>query len=120
MVEYGFVESLLESVVSEIDEIATIHLNTLKLLMYGEGKCVALKNDGFNIFVSFLERNAPDIVSGALDCLMILTSTPRGKQLAMQNHLLKTLNRLLNYGVFLVFVSRKMVIIFFSGPQNKH
>ncbi|XP_008191792.1 radial spoke head 14 homolog [Tribolium castaneum] len=113
LVDYGLIQTLLEIIDKEEDlDIVLIHLETLQYLMYECGKCVALKNQGFRIFSKYLDHESPAIVCKALDCLSILTSTKKGKKLALEKKLLKTLNRLLHYGDVDICTSAASVVMF--------
>ncbi|RZB39707.1 rhabdoid tumor deletion region protein 1, partial [Asbolus verrucosus] len=75
LVEREFIESLLKYVEDEFDKIIELHLETLKSLMYGCGKCVALKNDGFKVF------DIPTCTSAA-SVIMFCTVKTKAKHLA--------------------------------------
>jgi hypothetical protein len=60
----------------------------------------------------YLDHDSSSVVAKALDCLMILTSTKKGKQLALQKNLLKTLNKLLHYGDTQICTSAASVVMF--------
>lgn len=57
--EYNFIPILLHLLVKQDNSsILAIHLETLKSLMYGEGKCVALDFGAFEIFVIPVSSNS--------------------------------------------------------------
>ncbi|KAJ3659140.1 hypothetical protein Zmor_010845 [Zophobas morio] len=113
LVETGLIETLLELIEKdEPSDILEYHLKSLKCLMYECGKCIALKHDGFKIFMKLLNHEKSSIVCKALDCLAILTSTKKGKKLAIEKNLLKTLTKLIHYGDTDMCKSAASVIMF--------
>ncbi|KAJ8982977.1 hypothetical protein NQ317_001417 [Molorchus minor] len=97
LIRFGFIQVLLGNLLEEENEIVDIHLETLKSMMYGAGKKIALDADAFNIFMDILdERTETGIVSKTLDCLTRLTFTRTGEKMAQEINLLETLNRYLH------------------------
>ncbi|XP_018563702.1 radial spoke head 14 homolog [Anoplophora glabripennis] len=95
LVDYGFIPILLVNLINEHSDIAKIHLETLKSLMYSVGKCIALENDGFNIFLKLLSLKDVEIVTRACDCLTLLTTSRLGEKMTQEAKLLEALNTLL-------------------------
>ncbi|KAJ8931920.1 hypothetical protein NQ314_015118, partial [Rhamnusium bicolor] len=84
LVSFGFIHILLSNLLEEETEIVEIHLETLRSLMYGCGKNLAIDQDGFFIFLKLLDRQNTQIVSRACECLSILTSARAGEKLAQE------------------------------------
>ncbi|CAG9835955.1 unnamed protein product [Diabrotica balteata] len=97
LVEFGFISIVLHILQNNEDNcIKLIHLKTLRALMYGiQGKMVALDNSGYNILLTFLNDENGPILSVALECLAMLTSTCLGEKFAREVNLLDTLDKLL-------------------------
>lgn len=70
--------------------------------MYGIGKNIALEHNGFTILTNLLERNNPEVMRGAAECIEMVTTTVSGKQMALEDKILPKLNRLLHDEVIVI------------------
>nr|XP_023011938.1 radial spoke head 14 homolog isoform X1 [Leptinotarsa decemlineata] len=113
LVQFGFIQILLSNLLTEDSEIQIMHLQTLRSLMYETtGKIIAIESDGFNIFLKLLDEDNTQIISGALACLALLTSTCVGEKLAREAKLLRILNIFLHDERPEVYTNAASVIMF--------
>ncbi|KAF7281804.1 radial spoke head 14 homolog [Rhynchophorus ferrugineus] len=95
LVANGFIQVLLCNL-SDRPEIAQIHLETLKHLMYCDGKHIAIEEGGFNILVGLLERDEDEILTKTCELITTLCSIKEGRKLAKELVILPELNVLLH------------------------
>lgn len=99
--------------------------------MYCHGKDIAMDHNGFDILVRnksklyctvlltehnllkvrLLERVNPKILVGAIRCLMEITSTTRGKELAYQANIMPLLNRILHDEVSVFNFNKHLLVL---------
>ncbi|XP_044766971.1 uncharacterized protein LOC123322945 [Coccinella septempunctata] len=96
LVEAGYIQPLMDRLGVDEPEVSAIHLNTLSNLMYGNGKYVGMEAGAFDLMVTLLDSLDLDVRKGALRCLMLMTSTDLGKQMAAKCNLLVTLAKILH------------------------
>ncbi|KAF2905972.1 hypothetical protein ILUMI_00203 [Ignelater luminosus] len=112
LIEAGFIPLLLDNVYKEKEEIVGLHLETLCSLMYGEGKTDALQLGAFEIFLRLIEKGSNAIRSRAAYCLMMVTSTYNGKEMAYDASILPRLNVLLHEEDKEIYSSAAAAIMF--------
>lgn len=95
LVDQGFILSILKVVAREVDDVVVVLLSTLKNLMYGNGNYIAMEYGAFAIMMQMLNRMDQRVHISALNCLMMMISTPLGKQLALDSYLVHRLNEML-------------------------
>ncbi|KAL1509629.1 hypothetical protein ABEB36_004338 [Hypothenemus hampei] len=94
LVEMGFIPILLANLFDAV-EIVEIHLDTLYLLFYCDGKQIAIDGNGFDILTKLLNVNEGPILAKAVKALSSLCMIKEGRQLAKEYRLLNELSRLL-------------------------
>lgn len=97
LVEAGFIKNILEILLKEEEPIQLVYLDALVTLMYGAGKDEALSLGAFDTFITLMETKNNEIASKAADCLMMITSTYSGKDIAYDNQILPRLTKLLHH-----------------------
>ncbi|KAL3267014.1 hypothetical protein HHI36_011161 [Cryptolaemus montrouzieri] len=96
LVEAGFIKSLMDRIAIDEHDISAVHLATLDHLMYGSGKYIGMEAGAFDLMVRLLDAPDIDVRKGALRCLLLMTSTDLGKQMAAKCNLLPTIVRILH------------------------
>ncbi|KAF5308854.1 hypothetical protein FQR65_LT00554 [Abscondita terminalis] len=97
LVDAGFVKKILDVLPREEELIQQAYLEGLTTIMYGEGKDEALSLGAFEIFVDLMETKSEEVAARAADCLMIITSTYVGKDIAYDTAVLPKLAKLLHH-----------------------
>ncbi|XP_045479340.1 uncharacterized protein LOC123684213 [Harmonia axyridis] len=96
LVEAGFIKPLMDRIGVDEPEVSSVHLYTLAHLMYGNGKYIGMEAGAFDLMVRLLDALDLEVRKGALRCLMLMTSTDLGKQMAAKCNLLVILARILH------------------------
>ncbi|KAL3285310.1 hypothetical protein HHI36_019419 [Cryptolaemus montrouzieri] len=95
LVDQGFIEAIMKMVAKQNDHIVVLLLSTLRNLLYGNGKYIAMETGAFSTMIALTERLDHKVTICALNCLMVMTSTPLGKRMALDCDLLQTLTDIL-------------------------
>lgn len=95
LVEAGFIPVLLTNL-NDHTEIVEMHLETLKWLLYCDGKKIALDEQGFETLVKLLDRTEDTILAKACQAIVRLCMIKEGRKLAKELNLLPDFNRLLH------------------------
>ncbi|KAK9871004.1 hypothetical protein WA026_009964 [Henosepilachna vigintioctopunctata] len=95
LVDAGFIRHILDRLMVDEPEVSMIHLETLTHLMYGNGKLIAIENGAFDMLVLLLDCSDTEVRLRALRCLMLITSTDIGKQMANNSDLILKVGRIL-------------------------
>ncbi|XP_030755597.1 radial spoke head 14 homolog [Sitophilus oryzae] len=112
LVENGLIQVLLANL-NDKPEVVQIHLETLKHLIYCNGKKIVIENDGFSILVKLLQRDESEILAKTCTLLSILCSIKEGRKLASKEfNLLLELNRLLHDERELIHTAAAETIMF--------
>ncbi|XP_018330417.1 radial spoke head 14 homolog [Agrilus planipennis] len=98
LVENKFLTYLTDGIELETDEIIVMRLKALYHLMTTTSSISeVMELDGFGTCLDLLERDNVAVQAHALKCLQILTSSPVGQELFLENKILYKLNKLLNH-----------------------
>ncbi|XP_060531807.1 radial spoke head 14 homolog [Cylas formicarius] len=97
LVDAGFIQILLGTIVNERPEVVDKQLDTLESLIYGKGKEIVIQEGGFQTLIKFLEHEENSIAAKTCKLIALMCYTEEGRKLSKELDLLPILNRLLHY-----------------------